>query len=124
MSRMIRSIHSSLGTAVVLCAFAGVLPGDTSAAFDTKEPGAEQQRRRHHDALTFTQIDVPGATATQATWINNRGQIVGGYVDDVRRHGFLLSDGEFRTLTAPPGAFLESLAFDIDDHGRIVGIYF
>jgi probable HAF family extracellular repeat protein len=76
------------------------------------------------DQGVVTPINFPGAVATQPSGINNRGQIVGSYVDGGRRHGFLLSDGEFKTLTDPPGAFLESLALDLDDHGRIVGLYF
>jgi hypothetical protein len=44
-------------------------------------------------------------------------------VDGGRSHGFLLSDGEFRTLTDPPGTFLDSFAYDLDDHGRIVGLF-
>ena len=40
-------------------------------------------------AFTFTTIDVPGATATIAFGINNRGQIVGLYADvSGALHGF------------------------------------
>ncbi|HKC44855.1 MAG TPA: hypothetical protein VKC64_13590 [Burkholderiales bacterium] len=44
------------------------------------------------------------------------------YADDVRRHGFLLVNGQFTTTTVP-GAFLETLPFGIDDRGRIIGVF-
>jgi probable HAF family extracellular repeat protein len=70
----------------------------------------------------FAPIEVPNAAGTVAFDINSRGQIVGGYFDDLRRHGFLLSDGVFTTLTVP-GAFLDPIALGINDQGRIVGAY-
>ena len=60
MKRMIRSLRSTLGAVVILCAFAGALPGDTSLAFNSQESGGSKQQRRLHDELTFTQIDFPG----------------------------------------------------------------
>jgi uncharacterized membrane protein len=54
--------------------------------------------------------------------INNRGQIIGGYVDaGGMRQSFLLDDGVFTTF-AVPGAS-RTAAFDIDDRGRIVGFF-
>ncbi len=38
----------------------------------------------------FTQIDVPGASRTQASGINDRGEIVGFFRDSTANHGFLL----------------------------------
>jgi probable HAF family extracellular repeat protein len=76
------------------------------------------------DQGVVTTINFPGAVVTQPTGINNRGQIVGAYADGGRLRGFLLSDGEFRRLTDPPGVFLQSLALDLDDFGRIVGFHF
>jgi hypothetical protein len=96
MNRTIRSIRSTVGKALVLWAVALTFPVSPSVAVDHQESGgAEQQRQRHHDELTFTQIDVPGAALTRAQGLNDRGQIVGIYGDDVRRHGFLLSNGVF-----------------------------
>ena len=104
MSRMIRSIRSSLGTAVVLCAFAESCRA-IHGGLRYQRTLCRTTRRRHHEHDLYPDR-CPGRYGYPGTWINNRGQIVGGYVDDVRRHGLLLSDGEFRTLTAPPGAFL------------------
>jgi len=42
------------------------------------------------DKGTFTTIDPPGATFTVVYKINNRGQMVGTYVDSTgQTHGFL-----------------------------------
>jgi probable HAF family extracellular repeat protein len=78
------------------------------------------------DQTGYKKIAFPGAVATQATGINNLGQIVGNYIGaGGRRYGFLrLSDGSYRTLPAPPGTFIDFLAQDLDDQGRIVGIYY
>jgi uncharacterized membrane protein len=54
----------------------------------------------------YETIDVPGAAATLATGINNRGQIVGSYIDAAGNyHGFRRSrKGAVRTLPEAPGA--------------------
>jgi hypothetical protein len=67
-------------------------------------------------------IDAPGAILTLAFGLNNHGQVVGFYDDAKLRRGFLLRNWVFTTLGAP-AAFLESWPFDIDDRGRIVGVF-
>ena len=53
----------------------------------------------------FTTIHVPGAVQTQAFGINNRGQVVGEYLDaDGRFHGYLWEKGRFTTIDGPDGA--------------------
>ena len=75
----------------------------------------------------FVSIDVPGSTGTQAEKINNRGQIVGVYVDipnpapDAPRRGFLLDRGRFTRLDAPDA--VATLAHGINDRGQVVGEY-
>jgi hypothetical protein len=50
----------------------------------------------------YTTIDVPGATATSASRINSRGQIVGGYLDaNGNGHGFLIDEGVSTTIDVP-----------------------
>src|SRR5262245_3139218 len=94
MKRTIRSLCPTLGKAIVLCAFALTLVGDTSAAFDRQESsGAEHRKRRRND--------------------DN---------DIVRGHGFVLNNGDFTTIDAP-GAGLFTITFGIDDGGRTVGGY-
>src|ERR1700758_488473 len=56
-------------------------------------------------AFTFTTIDVPGATNTEALGNNARAQIVGAYGDfnNFAGHGFVLDRGTFTTID-PPGS--------------------
>ncbi len=72
-------------------------------------------------SVTVATIDVPGATATFAHWINSTGQIVGDFADADRNfHGYLrTSGGTFATID-PPGA-VETQARGINDAGQIVG---
>jgi uncharacterized membrane protein len=138
MNRMIRSIRSSLGTALVLCVCALTLLGDTSAAFDTKESGGAEHQKRHpkHDGDVglrghgfvasngvFTTIDAPGASVfTIAFGIDESGKTVGGYVDDRGRlHGFLRDKQAF-TVIDFPGA-TATFAARINSQGQIVGAY-
>jgi probable HAF family extracellular repeat protein len=74
---------------------------------------------------TFTPLDVPvpGATATTARGINDRGQIVGSFQDSHGSHGFLYEAGGFTPLDVPfPGTF-NTAASGINTHGQIVGVY-
>jgi len=125
---MIRSLCSTLGKAIVLCALALTLAGDTSAAFDSQESGGpEQQRRRHQNGrhqneLTFTQIDFPGATNTVTVGINDPGQIVGFFIDSgAATHSYLLDNGAFTQIDVPGAT--ETNALGINDCGQIVGSF-
>src|SRR4051794_19247586 len=57
--------------------------------------------------FSFTQIDVPGATLTSPSDINNTGQIVGTFFvfdRDINMffvHGFLYSGGSFTPIDVP-----------------------
>ena len=66
---------------------------------------------------------MPGAAATRPGAINNRGQIVGEYVDQAgRSHGYLQdADGSVTTID-PPGAGA-TVVTDVDDRGRVVGAF-
>lgn len=71
---------------------------------------------------TYTLLDVPGSIDTNATGINNAGQVVGWYIDaNSQAHGFLYSGGTYTTLD-PPGS-VYSLAYGINDAGQVVGWY-
>ena len=88
------------------------------------------------DDGVFTPIDHPDAgaapgTGTQALGLNDRGQIVGAYLDaEGGIHAFLRDkgrgaqrgEGVFTTIDHPDGAG-RSIAFGINDRGRIVGAY-
>jgi probable HAF family extracellular repeat protein len=68
----------------------------------------------------FHTIDVPGASLTLASGINNPGQIVGSYLDAGGvEHGFLRSGGSFTTIDAPGAVFNQAVG--INDAGQIVG---
>jgi uncharacterized membrane protein len=78
----------------------------------------------------LTTINVPGAVpgSTEATGINDKGQIVGIYqvaTGSMPFVGFVDVGGIFTTLTPPPGAsfaaFPGLLSLGINDSGQIVG---
>jgi probable HAF family extracellular repeat protein len=72
----------------------------------------------------FTSLDMPGARATSAQGINNRGQIVGYYEEQDGLHGFLYDQGVFTFLDVPLlGVPSNTVAFGINDRGQIVGSY-
>jgi probable HAF family extracellular repeat protein len=70
----------------------------------------------------FTTVDVPGATFTSLTGINDSGQMIGFYVAAGIRYDFLLSDGTYTTLYGPNGT--GAFANGINNAGQIVGYYF
>jgi hypothetical protein len=72
--------------------------------------------------FSFTTIEVPGATATTAWGINQRGDVAGGYVDAGGfSHGFLLSEVTFTTIDVPGAANTD--ARGIGPNGEVVGTY-
>jgi hypothetical protein len=74
------------------------------------------------DGPTFTSIDFPGATSTQAWGINLNGDIVGFYVSaDKATHAFLKSRGQFSSIDFPGASFTE--ANGISPRGDIIGDY-
>jgi len=82
--------------------------------------GAHQTARAA--SFTFTPIDVPFATDTEAFGINPGGQVVGGYFDKVGVHGFLDDRGVFTPIDVPFATDTE--AFGINPGGQVVGAYF
>jgi len=71
---------------------------------------------------TFTTLDVPGATkGTQASGVNNAGQIVGSYTDS-SGHGFLETGGAYTTLN-DPSATQGTFARGVNDAGQVAGYY-
>ena len=73
---------------------------------------------------SFTPIDAPfpEVIETEATDINNLGQVVGRYLDTSGNHGFLYSGGVFSSFDLPfPVISLD--ASGINDSGQIVGVY-
>jgi probable HAF family extracellular repeat protein len=67
-------------------------------------------------------LDVPDAVpdGTAADGINERGQVVGSYIDlDGNSHGFLVEGSSFTTLDCPGAA--NTAAWGIDSAGQIAG---
>jgi len=83
-------------------------------------------------AETPNSIDYPGSTGTQAAGINNSGQIVGHYLNQVGggKHGFLyeVRSSAVTSCSIPcsfdfPGSIL-TIAYGINTSGQIVGEYY
>src|SRR6476619_2603503 len=71
-------------------------------------------------AQTWTSIDYPGAAATAAFGINDRGDVVGRWDDvDGNVHGFLLRHGQFTSIDVPGGTFTAPRA--VNDAGDVAG---
>jgi len=79
----------------------------------------------------FQLVDFPGLSVpcTGARWINQRGDIVGGFAfvgsvdecSDAPHHGFILRDGRYMLIDFPGATHTRALA--INDDGVIVGEY-
>ena len=74
-------------------------------------------------AVTWTEIDFPGASTTAISGINTAGDMVGSYLNpgSFTIHGFADVAGVFTTVD-PPGA-VDTNAYAINDSGAIVGRY-
>jgi probable HAF family extracellular repeat protein len=71
---------------------------------------------------TFSNVDFPGATGTQAIGVNNAGQIVGEYFDAANgEHGFVSSGGTFTAIDFPGAT--ATVAAGINAAGDIVGAW-
>ena len=70
--------------------------------------------------LTFGMIDFPGQPASQASGINDKGEIVGGY-GSAFDSAFLLKGTKFSEIAYPGAAWTD--AYAINDAGVIVGGY-
>jgi len=72
--------------------------------------------------FTFKSIDFPGAVATRALGINDKGWVVGSYTDSSgNRHGFLLKDRVFASIDAPGATYTSPRG--VNNSGDIVGSY-
>ncbi len=69
---------------------------------------------------TFTKIQVPGAMKTEASGINNAGQVVGTYWSfDGTVHGYLFDGSTHATIDFPGAPY--TFVFGINAAGQIVG---
>src|SRR5215218_5413696 len=71
---------------------------------------------------TYTKIMFPGATWTEASSINDLGQVVGTYTDAAGiAHGFMYQNGVYTKLDYPNKA--HNYLFGINDLGQILGSF-
>src|SRR5262252_5048535 len=74
------------------------------------------------DDSAFTSIDFPGALGTVPFSIDDRGRIVGSFIDDGgKAHGFLWNDGAFTKIDFPGTAL--TTGNGINKRGQIVGTF-
>lgn len=72
-------------------------------------------------AYTFTEIEAPSSIITSPSAMNNIGQIVGTYIDDVGNgHGFRETGGKYVNVDVAGALF--TAPGGINDLGQIVGI--
>jgi hypothetical protein len=72
----------------------------------------------------FRTVDYPGAAETVLSEVNERGQIVGAYGDDVGSgtpHDFLLDHGDYTSIEFPGAS--DSFVDDVNNRREIVGYY-
>ena len=73
-------------------------------------------------SYTYTEVNVPGASFTGFTGINNEGQIVGQYTDRTGEYGLLYSGGSFTQIDGPhPADYINTSITGINNGGQIVG---
>jgi uncharacterized membrane protein len=74
------------------------------------------------DARGYRTVDAPGASSTAALGRNNRGQVVGSYLDKRDRfHGFVQRGQHVEDIDVPGAQ--GTVASKINDDGQIVGYY-
>jgi len=70
--------------------------------------------------FTFEMVDFPGQPASDASGVNDKGEIVGGY-GSAFNNAFLLKGTKFTEIAYPGAAYTD--AYAINDAGVIVGQY-
>ncbi|MDA8249871.1 MAG: Hint domain-containing protein [Rhodospirillales bacterium] len=73
-------------------------------------------------SYTISNFSVPGAASTFANGINDKGEVVGGYVDGAgHEYGFATTASGFVTISVP-GA-VSTVANGVNDLGQVVGTF-
>jgi uncharacterized membrane protein len=76
------------------------------------------------DPLSWIEVPFAGPRGTIARANNDRGQVVGGYLDeDGGVHGFLFDRGAFKRIDVPFPQAHDTGATGINNRGQIVGTY-
>jgi uncharacterized membrane protein len=101
--------------------------GDVVGFYDT--PARDRRRGfLFSRAGIYTVIDLPNAAGpppngTWATWINERGDIVGPFFDGSAIHGYLMSGDTVTQLDVPFAGATQTQAWGMNSQGDIVGYY-
>jgi len=66
-------------------------------------------------AYSFTSLDVPGATATEAYGINDAGSVVGSYYDATGWYSFTYNGSSYSSLNVPGAT--AAIAYGIKTQG-------
>jgi uncharacterized membrane protein len=101
----------------------GQISGEYVRVGDDGIPDSESGFVRDQRGRT-TVLDVPGAKGTEAVKVNDRGQVIGYYLDDLTSqpgtiHGYLWDRGRLVTIAAHDAPV--TLPSDINNRGQIVG---
>lgn len=98
--------------------------GDVVGGFDFTDPNTVIAFLDHHGSYSSFEDPMAPPGASQADALNDRGQIVGVYVDiDGNVHGFLRENGSFFPVEFP-GTMSGGEAEGINNQGQIAGRYF
>jgi hypothetical protein len=71
---------------------------------------------------TYTIVNPPGSTSTEATSINDSGAVTGYYYNGSTNVGFVYAGGTY-TIVNPPGSTY-TVATSINDSGAVTGYYY
>jgi hypothetical protein len=98
--------------------------GDVAGFYTTAGGSTDGFLKAGH---SFTDLAVPGASATQALGVNSRDEVVGVYMtgsgDGAQMHGFTWTPaGGFRTVDDPHGQGTTTIN-GVNDFGTLVGFY-
>jgi probable HAF family extracellular repeat protein len=95
----------------------GINKSCTVAGWCSSATGAPIGFTRTKDG-TFTDVNFPGGTGTEATGINDNGDVVGLYFDaNGAQHGFLLKGGSYTSIDVPSES--STAAWGINNTGKI-----
>ena len=71
---------------------------------------------------TYTTLDVPMTSYTEADGINDLGHVVGTYQAGGKFHGYIYRNGTYATLDDPLGT-VETVAQGVNNADQVVGYY-
>ena len=125
MNRMIGSINSKFGKALVLCALALTLLGGASLAIDSHASGGSERLKSHSGALSLTAIDLASRAFARGQASRKPSEVEAWQMMSESEatpliQGYLLDDGAF-TIINDPGSILGSASLGINNRSEIVG---